>query len=84
MSARSASAAIAGASTRAYSGVRWNSSSYTRVLPTMGGQRSAVQNNSVTSAYCPPGALVAALSAAIPDLFTAVDFADEQAVALSR
>src|SRR5271155_3904641 len=50
----------------------------------MTGQRSAVQNSSVRSAYCPPPALVAADSAAMPDSFTAVDFGGEQAVASSR
>ena len=50
----------------------------------MTGQRSAVQNSSVRSAYCPPPALVAADSAAMPDWFTAVDLGGEQAVASSR
>ena len=42
------------------------------MLPTMTGQRSVVQNSSVRSAYCPPPALVAAVSAAMPVSFTAV------------
>ncbi len=50
----------------------------------MTGQRSAVQNSSVRSSYCPPPALVAAVSAAMPAWFTAVDRGDEQAVASSR
>src|SRR6201998_802023 len=50
----------------------------------MTGQRSAAQNSSVTSAYCPPPALVAADSAVMPDSFTAVDLGGEQAVASSR
>ena len=39
----------------------------------MTGQRSAVQNSAVRSAYCPPLALVAADSAAMPGSLTAVD-----------
>src|SRR5579884_1159153 len=54
------------------------------VFPMMTGQRSAVQKSSVRSAYCPPPTLVAADSAVIPVLFTAVDFGDEQAVASLR
>ena len=54
------------------------------MLPTMTGQRSVVQNSSVRSAYCPPPALVAADSAAMPGWFTAVDLGGEQAVASSR
>ena len=50
----------------------------------MTGQRSVVQNSSVRSSYCPPPALVAALSAAMPAWFTAVDRGGEQAVASSR
>ena len=50
----------------------------------MTGQRSAVQNSSVRSAYCPPPALVAAVSAAMPAWFTAFEVGGEQAVASSR
>ena len=55
-SARSASSASSGPSSCAYSVVTWLSSRYTRVLPTMTGQRSAVQNSSDSSAYWPPPA----------------------------
>ena len=50
----------------------------------MAGQRSAVQKSSVRSAYCPPPALVAAVSAAMPGSLTATDLSGEQAVASSR
>ena len=43
----------------------------------MTGQRAAVQNRSVRSAYCPPPALVAADSAAMPGSFTAADLGGE-------
>ena len=46
----------------------------------MTGQRLVVQNSSVRSAYCPPPALVAAASAAMPGWLTAVDRGGEQAV----
>ena len=59
-------------------------SKYTRVLPTMTGQRSAVQKSAVRSAYCPPPALVAAVSAAMPGSLTAVDRGCMQAVMSSR
>jgi hypothetical protein len=54
-----------------------------RVLPTMTGQRSAVQKSSVRSAYCPP-ALTATDSAAMPGSFTATDLSGEHAVASSK
>src|SRR5882757_10966709 len=53
------------------------------VLPTMTGQRLAVQNSSVRSAHCPPLALVATDSAAAPGTSNAYRDA-EHAVASSR
>src|ERR1700722_10623412 len=50
----------------------------------MTGQRLAVQNSPVRSAYCAPPASVAADSAAMTGSLTAVERAGEQAAALSR
>src|SRR5271154_4198261 len=50
----------------------------------MTGQRFVVQNSSASSAYCPPPALTAADSAAMPGRLKAVDMGGEQAVASSR
>ena len=61
------------ASSCAYSIVTWLSSRYTNVLPTMTGQRSVVQKNSLRSAYSPPPALTAAASAQVPSSFNATD-----------
>jgi hypothetical protein len=81
---RSTRAPTSGESHCAYSTLMWLSSRKTSRFPTTTGHRSAVQNSADTSAYCPPPATVAAISAAIPASSSAAARGRPQAAAESR